>query len=162
GYSNMWWPTGDAARLDRMSYYLTAPLLLAIGVCATWRLRDSRPQAPLDWPRVRLVAFVAVLAACYQTALFRSDYAHLMNTMIALPFVLTLGLVDVPRWLSRDGRWSVAIGAAFLLAALVVYPTVALQPWGTTLLSPVTRFKSARTTASVPMPVAGADVTLAR
>src|SRR5262249_43584148 len=25
GYSNMWWPTGDAARLDRMSYYLTAP-----------------------------------------------------------------------------------------------------------------------------------------
>ena len=143
GYSNMWWPAGDAARWDRLSYYFTAPFALALGLCALWRVRELRPATPLDWPRVRLFAFISVLLACYQTVLFRSDYAHLINTMIALPFVLVLGVVELPRWLASTNRTKVAVAGVFVALSLSVYPTLARQPWAATLARPVARFQSA-------------------
>ncbi|HMF94769.1 MAG TPA: hypothetical protein VKE96_10765 [Vicinamibacterales bacterium] len=160
GYSNMWWPIGDAARPDRFSYYFTAPFALALGVCALWRLPDFRPAAPLDWRRVRLFAYIAVLVACYQTALFRSDYAHVMNTMIALPFVLILGLVELPRWLASTPRAKAAVAVLFVALSLGVYPTLATQRWAATLSWPLSRFRStARVEATSP---AGGDVALQR
>src|SRR5204863_7921278 len=109
GYSNMWWPAQDSARPDRYSYYFTLPFILACGICALWRLPALRVAGPLDRRRTLFLAFVCVQLACYQTALLRSDAAHLMNTMIALPFVIVLGFIELPRWLATTpaGVWAV-------------------------------------------------------
>jgi hypothetical protein len=122
GYSNMWWR--EVASSDRFSYYLSAPFFLGCAVCALWR-PSLVFVSPLDRRRVLFISFVLVQLVCYQTALLRSDSTHVMNTMIALPFVLVLGVMEVPVWLAA-GRRRWAVRATFAAAALVVYPAVRL------------------------------------
>jgi hypothetical protein len=141
GYSNMWWPVHEAGRPDRYSYYFTLPFLMLSALAALWRLPALRLEAPLDWRRARFIAFVCVLLACYQTALLRSDYAHLMNTMIALPFVLVLGVLDLPRWVATTNRGRLGARVVFTALALAIYPTIRLQHWGELLVIPARRFQ---------------------
>jgi len=142
GFSNMWWPAQDSALPERYSYYFTLPFLLALASCTLWRLRPLRLESPLDFRRVRFLAFVCVQLVCYQTALFRSDNSHLRNTMIALPFVLVLGFWDLPQWLTTV-RWQrVAVRGVFVVLVLTIYPVVRLQTWESLIMAPMSRFKA--------------------
>ena len=142
GFSNMWWPPQDAAQPERASYYFTLPFLLTLAGLTLWRLRPLALESPLDFRRVRFLAFVCVQLICFQTALFRSDTSHVRNTMIAVPFVLVLGFWDLPQWLSPS-RWRrVGIRVLFVLLALAVYPVVRLQAWESMLTKPMARFKA--------------------
>src|SRR2546425_270114 len=124
GFGNDWWPPQDSASPARLSYYLTLPFLIGCAICTVWRLPELRLVTPLDRHRTRFLAFICVQLVCYQTALLRSDSTHLMNSMIALPFVLVLGFMDLPRWLAFRpiGRWGVRVG--FVLLAVFVHPPV--------------------------------------
>ena len=141
GYSNMWWPPQEAGRPDRYSYYFTLPFLILSALVALWRFPALRLEAPLDWRRARFIAFVCVLLACYQTALLRSDYAHMMNTMIALPFVLVLGALDLPRWVAATRRGRIGARVIFIALALAIYPTIRLQRWSELFVTPARRFQ---------------------
>jgi hypothetical protein len=140
GFSNTWWPAGESPG-HLHAYYLTAPLLVAIGILTLWDVRSRSMRRHLDERQMRLLAFLCVLLASYQTALYRSDYVHLMNTMLALPFVLVLAALDLPGWLART--WPLRAGLSTLIAALAfwIYPVsralVDLRPL---LTQPLSRF----------------------
>jgi hypothetical protein len=121
GFGNMWWQ--QSSRPDTYSFHFTLPFLIGCAICALWRLPGLHVVAPLDWRRTRFLAFIFVQLVCFQTALLRSDPAHLMNTMIALPFVIVLGFLDLPRWLAvtESRRW--AVRASFAVVVLAVYPS---------------------------------------
>ena len=142
GFSNMWWPAQDAAQPERTTYYFTLPFLLMLAVLTLWRLRPLTLESPLDFRRVRFLAFVCVQLLCFQTALFRSDTSHVRNTMIAVPFLLVLGFWDLPQWLATS-RWRrVAIRGIFVAVALAVFPIVRLYAWESILTVPISRFKA--------------------
>jgi hypothetical protein len=122
GLGDAWWPPQEARNLDRISYYLTLPFLVACCVCALWRFPDLEPVRPLDARRRRFLAFVCVQLVCYQSVLFWSDSSHLTSTMIALPFVLVLGILDLPQWLANSVRGRLLVRAGFVALALAVYP----------------------------------------
>ena len=82
------------------------------------------------------------MLVCYQTALTRSDAAHLMNTMIALPFVIVLGVMDLPAWLGRRPVARRLFRAAFVAAVLVVYPTVRELANRRGFIAPAARFET--------------------
>ena len=103
GFSGSWWY--ETANPERFSYYLTTPALIACAVCALWHLPTGRLVSPLDRRRAMFLAFVAVFIASYPTALLRSDSTHLRNTMIALPFVLVIGFVEIPRWATTSATF---------------------------------------------------------
>jgi hypothetical protein len=142
GFSNSWWPLQDAARPDRITYYLTLPFLLGCGVCALWRVPDFEVAPQFDRRRRLFLAFVCVMLVCYQTALTRSDYAHLMNTMIALPFLVVLGVIDLPGWIATraPARWLVRV--AFLVVVLLLFPTLRLAAEWRRFTAPVARFQA--------------------
>ena len=140
GYSNLWWPPprpGGPIDTRRLHPAVSA----ALGARRLVALSGAPPAAPLDWRRARFIALVWVLLASYQTALLRSDYAHLMNTMIALPFVLVIGARDLPRWVAATWRGRVGARIVFVALALMIYPTIRLQDWRRLLVTPAARFQ---------------------
>jgi hypothetical protein len=141
GFSNMWWPSNESAAPERYSYYFTLPFLVGAAICALWRLPALRLVAPLDRRRTMFLAFICVQLVCYQTALLRSDSTHLMNTMIALPFILVMGFVDLPGWLAsaQMPRWWVR--AAFVVLVLATYPALKKADWRA-LTHPARRFQA--------------------
>lgn len=140
GYSNMWWPAQDSALPEKASYYFTLPFLIGCGICALWRMAPLQP-AVLDARRIRFLAFVCVQVVCYQTALLRSDSTHVMNTLVALPFIIVLGLIDLPTWLTSKPfpRW--AIRAVFAALVMVVYPTIRPSTLWSVAREPARRFE---------------------
>jgi hypothetical protein len=71
----------------------------------------------LDARKSLLLGFLLALAAAYPTSMFRSDTSHLINTMIALPFVLALAVRDLPNGFST--RWQVQWTSRIALIAVV-------------------------------------------
>jgi hypothetical protein len=142
GLGDAWWPPQEATNLDRISYYLTLPFLVACSVCALWRFPGFEPVRPLDATRRRFLAFVCVQLVCYQSVLLWSDSSHLTSTMIALPFVLILGILDLPQWLASSARGRLMVRAGFIAVALAVYPSVLRVTDVTSLLRPVHRFRT--------------------
>jgi hypothetical protein len=140
GYSNMWWPPQDSGLPDRFAYYLTFPFLVSLAVCTLWDLPDLRLHSPLDKPRARMLAFICVQLACYQTALFRSDSTHLMHTMIALPFILVQGVLELPALLASTRAARAVIRAAFIVTALLLYPLLNFQVWRNAVVGPISKF----------------------
>ena len=134
GFQNTWWTDSHAMRA---AYYLTPVAAVAVIVCTIWDPRTLQLRSRYTARQVTLVAFAAVLLASYQTALYRSDAAHLMNVAMALPFVLVLGLSDLPFWQDgTPGRWVARAAVAALV--LVVWP------FGDTLLAhPVQTLRTA-------------------
>jgi hypothetical protein len=151
GFGNEWWPEQDSASPARFSYYLTLPFLIGCAICTVWRLPALRLVTPLDHRRARFLAFICVQLICYQTALLRSDSTHLMNSFIALPFVLVLGFVDLPRWLAARpaGRWGVRAG--FVLLAVIVYPSVMRAMDVKALGGPARRFRASSLAGEAPV-----------
>jgi len=148
GYSNLWWPDVDRGRPDLYSYYWTFPFLLIVILATLWRWPSVQPWMPLEDHRARLVAFTLVLLASYQTALLRSDYSHLMNTMIALPFVLVVGWVDLPGCIGQGRRTQMLARIAFIVLACSVYPVLPLHDWGALVRGPSARFRSPASAAT--------------
>jgi hypothetical protein len=141
GFQNVWWNPGEAPG-HYNAYRFTAPFLVALGTTALIDFPRFAFRRHLDERRVLFLALVCVQLACYQTSLYRSDYTHLMNTMLALPFVLVLALRDVPRWMART--WPARAGLTAVIAALilVIYPIghVLRDPLGWVLRPPASRF----------------------
>ena len=121
GFSNSWWsePTTSPGYVI---FRFTPLVFISVGVMTLWHLPTLRLRGPLTAGQVRLFAFVAVLAASYLTALYRSDSPHLRNTMIALPFILMLGFRDLPGWSARSWAGRLGLRVAVAAAAISVYP----------------------------------------
>jgi hypothetical protein len=121
GYSNTYWSSGPADP-SANAFYFTAPFFIVLGMFTLCDFRGLRLRRILNARQIRLLAFVCVLAACYPASLFRSDSTHLLNTMIALPFVLILSFLDWPDWVAttRLGRWSCRL--LILAAAFYLFP----------------------------------------
>jgi len=84
-----------------------------------------------------------VQLACFQSVLLRSDSSHLVNTLIALPFIVVLGTLDVARCLAETPGARVAVRAAFFAAVLTVYPAFRSQlpfSWTGLLTHPAAKF----------------------
>lgn len=141
GFANMWWPPQDVVP-DRFAYYYTLPFVLALGVCALWTPKPFRLVTPLDRRRALFVALVCVQLACFQTALLRSDVSHVLITLIALPFLLVVGLTDLPQWIAGSGRGRLAVRVAFVIIAVAVYPVLRLRPWGDLVTGPLSKYRS--------------------
>lgn len=121
GFSNTWWTDGPESSLAQAFYYL--PLfILVLGALILWDPATRRVRRPLTAAHVRLLSFLAVLAACYQTTLFRSDSLHLLNTLLALPFVLVLAFRDLPGWISPTWTGRAGVRIAFAAVCLAVFP----------------------------------------
>lgn len=145
GFQNTWWAANDSPG-HLGAYYFTAPLLITIAVMTLCDVPRVSLRRRLDASQVRLLAFACVLMACYQTALYRSDSSHLMNSMLALPFVLVLAARNVPRWAAQTWPAQVALRGVFVAVAIWTYPI------GGPLLDTVwlLRMPLARFTASPP------------
>jgi hypothetical protein len=113
-------------------------------------------RAPLDDEAALFLGFLCVQLVCYPVALLRSDAAHLQNTVIALPFILVLGVQYLPRWLAAEsprrtmGRW------AFVIVALAILPVGRFLKWREILVTPYTRFVPRRTPAPIDTRVSNA------
>jgi hypothetical protein len=148
GYSNMYWP--DATLPERTTYYFTFPFLLAIGVCTIWRVPAVRVE-PLDVNRRRLLAFLCVQLACFQTVLLRSDTEHLINALIALPFVVALGIVELPRFVAARWPARLAVGVVFLSLVLLIVPALRARRWDQLVLAPVAKWRPDDEPSSMPI-----------
>ena len=120
GYSNMWWFEVNSPA--RYAYYFTPLFVIVIGALIVTDFANCKFRVRPTRDQVRLLTFILVLAACYQTALYRSDSTHLVNTMLALPFVVVLAVRDLPRWVAatRIGRAVAAI--LTITCVLLIYP----------------------------------------
>jgi hypothetical protein len=138
GYSNLWWP--DPTLPERATYYFAFPFLMAMAVCTIWRVPGIRVE-PLDFNRRRLLSFLCVQLACFQTVLLRSDTEHLINTLTALPFVLVLGIVDLPRFVASRWPARIAVGGVFLSLVLLIFPALRARQWDRLVLAPVAKLR---------------------
>ena len=125
GFQNTYWSSGTGDP-QYPAFVLMGPLIIVLGVATLCQVRGWRLRIPLDWRQSRFLAFLCVLAACYPASLFRSDSVHLMNTTIALPFVLVLAMADLPAWLASTpvGRWS--LRAVVVAITFLVFPLAPL------------------------------------
>ena len=118
GFQNTWWNDGESSYA---AYLYTPAVVVGIGWLTLWDLRRLDLRRLAD-EQVRLFAYVSVLATCYLTALYRSDSSHVVNTMIALPFVLALAFRDLPSWTALGPLARLAIRGAIVAMALQIYP----------------------------------------
>lgn len=137
GFSNTWWSEGPADR-RAPAFYFTSLLVVVLGIGT---LRDGaalRLRRALDRRQVLFLACVCTLAATYMTSLYRSDAAHLTNTLLPLPLVLALGFRDWPEWIARSGFGRTVVRIAFVAGALYLYPLadVVTNVYGTVFEGP--------------------------
>ena len=153
GFSNSWWLDGPANPLYR-AYCLTTAVIVVIGTATVWNVREMRLRHPLTEPQARLLAYLGVLAASYHTALYRADSSHLVNTMMALPFVLVLVFRDLPEWTIQAPPAKFALRAAIVAGAIWVYPVTALS---SNLIESVVNPSLVRFQQNVPARIASSD-----
>jgi hypothetical protein len=121
GFSNSWWiDARDTAAYT--AFCSTTAVIVVIAVLTLWQWPQVRLRHGLSAARVRLLGFLSVLAAGYATSLYRSDYSHLINTLIALPFVIVLSWRDLPALAARTVAVRVGLRVALVAATLFVYP----------------------------------------
>lgn len=125
GFSNSWW-TDIVGTPEYRAYRATILVIAGAGVLTLWDLRSLRLRQPLESAQVRLLAFVAVLAAAYTTTLYRSDNSHLVNTLLPMPFVAVLAFRDLPSWNAAGWLQIAAVRAVVVTGVLYVYPMTAV------------------------------------
>ena len=118
GFSNTPWPSTET--LQANAFYFTSPFLIIAALCTLGDPRKMRLRIRLNAAQVRLLGFLCALAASYPSSLFRSDSSHLMNTFIALPFVIFLTCWDLPNWLAAawTARWAWRIATVLVVSYL--------------------------------------------
>lgn len=144
GFSNSWWPE----EITHPAYwgYRYSTILIVVLACATLcDLKTLTFRRRLTEQQVFLIAALSVFAASYQTALYRSDAVHFINTLLALPLIIVIAMRDVPAWVAGTfgGRAVVrlVLGAAFL----VMFPLrpQLTQPWPWLVQPNYSRFTAA-------------------
>jgi hypothetical protein len=144
-YQNSWWTQGpdDAHRFSGL-------FLVAIGLLTLFDVRRLQLRRGLDAAQARLLAFVLVLAACYETSIFRADTMHLVNTMIALPFVVVLLVRDLPFWIFPSSEDRTALRCALVAVVLAIFPLAPLvmHPYVSVIKPVLNRFKTPEAIAS--------------
>jgi len=151
GFSNTFWPPTDT--LQAKAFYFTGPFLILAGICTIGDFRRLRPRKHLNRSQVCLLGFLCSLAASYPSSLFRSDSSHLINTLIALPFVIFLACRHVPDWVFKTlpVRWVWRI--AMIALVFYLYP---LSPffhdiYNRTVLSPLSKFAKPQSAQARPV-----------
>jgi hypothetical protein len=153
GFSNSWWLEGPGDPGYRAFCFTTAVIVVA-AVAAIWHVRELRLRYPLNAAQARLLAYLAVLAASYHTALYRADSAHLLNTMIALPFVLVLVFRDLPEWTAHTPLARLTLRAVIVAVAIWVYPISGVS---TTLYATVIKPSAVRFQQDMPARMPSSD-----
>lgn len=125
GFQNTWW-NEDASTPVYTAYRLTPWVIGGVGILTLWDVTTMRLRAPLSARQTRLLAFVSLLAATYATALYRSDNSHLINSLLPLPFVLTLAFRDLPTWTAATWLGRAIVRTAVVAVAVYVYPIAPL------------------------------------
>jgi hypothetical protein len=127
--------------------------VIVVGTCTLSEMPGFELRRRLDARKSLLLAFLFALAASYPTSLFRSDSSHLMNTLIALPFVLVLAIRDVPEFISARSpvRW--ALRGALIAIMFYLFP---LRPFFEDVVhqvvqAPLVRFAAHTEPAASPM-----------
>lgn len=120
GFQNTWFNEGSSNPLARAFHY-TPAVAIVIGVLTLWDVREWRVRL-LNRDHIRLLSFVAVLLACFQGALYRSDSLHTLNVLIALPFVLVLAFRDLPSWIASTWTGRAAARLAIVAGAMWLFP----------------------------------------
>lgn len=161
GFSNAWW-TEDTTSPVYTAYRFTPFVVIAVGLLTLWDLRTLHLRTGLAARQVRLLAFVSLLAATYLTTLYRSDSSHLVNTLLPLPFVLTLAFRDLPSWTagSRIGR--ALVHAVVAAAAFYVYPIAPMLTDLPAALIKPSLIRFAAPVAAAPAVVPGSGVAFER
>ena len=121
GFSNSWWTEATNTLVYRAFCWTTA-VIVVLALLTLWQWPSVRLRYRLSEPRVRLLAFLSVLAAGYATSLYRSDSSHLINTLIALPFVIVLSWRDLPALAARTFVSRGVLRVALIAATLLIYP----------------------------------------
>jgi hypothetical protein len=121
GYTNSYWSSGSS---DPMypAFLFTAVVVIALAVVTLCDVRSLRLRTHLAPRQCTMLAAIVVLGISFQSALFRSDASHLVNTLIALPVVLCIGWFDLPHWLTGSVRWQWGIRIVYTVLVLLVYP----------------------------------------
>jgi len=121
GYTNTYWSSGSSDPLYP-AFVFTALVIILLAVVTLCDVRSLRLRTRLTARQCTMLAAIVVLAISFQSALFRSDASHLVNTFIALPLVLCIGWFDLPKWLAGSFRWQWGIRVVYTVLVLLVYP----------------------------------------
>lgn len=122
GYSNTPFEYGWNSQWGPLFYSLPIFLcLLAVGSIV--ELRPLRIAGRWSQSRTLMVAVVVISVVTYAGALLRSDASHLINTTLALPLLVVLTAVAMPRLLPLRSRTAVVgFGLAVAAATAAVLP----------------------------------------
>lgn len=121
GFSNSWWVDATDTAAYRAFCWTTA-VIVVLALLTLWQWPSVRLRYRLSAARVRLLSFLSVLAAGYATSLYRSDYSHFVNTLIALPFVIVISWRDLPALAAQTLGGRVLLRVALIAAILFIYP----------------------------------------
>jgi hypothetical protein len=121
GYTNTYWSSGTSDPLYP-AFLLSAPVVILLAVVTLCDVRSLRLRKNLAPRQCTMLAAIVVFSISFQSALFRSDASHLINTLIALPLVLCMGWSDVPQWLAGSLHWQWSIRLTFAVLVLSIYP----------------------------------------
>jgi hypothetical protein len=128
GYANTAYDGSLGEDLYAVAFYATPFLTVLLALAVLVRARPLRFVGPLDRDRLLVLAPAVALLASYPSALLRSDSAHFLATLFALPFLLAAGLFHLPRCFAAPAaRWR-ARAAVVALAALAFWPTWRAAP----------------------------------
>ena len=117
GFSNTpWW---EPRNFETLAFYFTPLVLIVLSVLCLYDFRRGCLRGPLSTRGRVFVASLCLGFTCYSTALFRSDSTHMLNTTIALPFILLLALTEVPRLFAK--RFLLRAGMALCLMVPITY-----------------------------------------
>jgi hypothetical protein len=145
GYCNSDWTSGSSDPQYR-AFLFTAAVLVILGVCTLCDVRRRRLRSLLTARQTTLLSMIVVVAASYQSSLFRSDASHLINTFTALPVLLLLGCIDVPLWLAKTAKWQWLLRGALVALFLAVYPVARYlgAPYDTLAVRQLRKFQPVR------------------
>ena len=105
-----------------IAFYATPWLAVLLALTVLVCVRPLRFVAPLDRDRLLVLAPAIALLATYPSALLRSDAAHFLATLSALPLLIAVGLFHLPRCFAAPAaRWRARL-AVLALAGLAFWP----------------------------------------
>jgi hypothetical protein len=140
GYSDTRYYGGFGGQWGHV-YYLVPFLLGGLCLLSLVQLHPFRFARAWSRERVLLVSALVAAAVCAAGSLTRSDSAHLVNTMLALPVALVLTVAYLPRLLGvRAINRRVLLAGALAVVPLALLPTQQITNVGNRIAWPLERF----------------------
>lgn len=159
GYSDTPFPHGFNSEWGPLFYSLPIFLCL-IAMASIIELRPLRIARRWSQSRTLMVTAVVTSVVMYAGALLRSDASHLINTTVALPLLVVLTAVAMPRQLSLRSRTAVVgFGLAVAAATIAVLPPSSFSGLPHRLWAPAAARYSLLTGPELPAPEPGVSGT---